>query len=1558
MVEAASALRRFRLKSHGEDPPESHRIVFESPELSREACRSKSPIASLTTASRWREGIAIVGMGARFPGSPTAKAFWEHLTAGASLLSQATDEDLRNAGVDPDSAQALHFVRSGTQLQDAENFDAKFFGLTRREAEILDPQQRIFLECAYQAMEHAGLTGDGTRVGVFAGCGMNTYLMQLLGNPELMASAGGYQLMLGNDKDFLATRVAYKLNLRGPAVVIQTACSTSLAAVHLACQSLLSGECDSALAGGVSVMFPQVAGYAYIPGMILSPDGLCRPFDEQAQGTVPGKGAGVVVLKRLSDATAAGDTIYAVIAGSAWNNDGSGKVGYTAPSVEGQASVIRAAQAAAGIQPDLVGYVEAHGTGTELGDPIEVAALTEVFGNRPAESAPCVLGSVKANMGHADVAAGVASLIKATLAVHHGVIPPTPHFSRPNPAAGIEESPFRVSASSARWPEGETDRWAGVSSFGIGGTNVHLCLRNASAKESDFETRATEGGPWIFPVSAKTPAALDASLSRLAEFVEESTDISLSSASFTLQSGRRPYAHRRAVVAETSEELARMLRKPRGASQRDSHTDPSKLAFLFPGQGLQFAGMAASLYADDAPFRALIDKGLGLLPPEIAQEIGLAICGNQAGHEELSTMPTGTAQPLLFLVEYALAMRWIDIGVKPSLLLGHSLGELTAATVAGVFSFEDGLRLTAARGRFMQEMAEGAMLAVSLPVESAALYLDGDVWVAAENGPKLTVISGTPGSVFDVERRFAEARIATVRLHTDRAFHSPYMAEASARFHAVVASVERREPSLPWLSNVSGTWITPQEATSPEYWADQMTSRVRFVENAALLANRGYFLLEVGPGDALASLVRQHDRSLPSASSLGGPNRRGDDLRSFVEATARVWESGFNLTWEQLPVRGTGRPRKIALPTYPFERQRYWVEKTHGSATEVVQTDSSIQRGPAEKRSDVSSWFYLPSWQRTPAATQMFRPSWEVVTTWLILEDARDDEQSFGKPLRGRLEQEGKRVLLLPASLASRHDLESFWKEHREAIAGTKLGLICCWTLRGAEVDLYAKLLLVLQTAQTARVRFAQAEFLFDELFEVSGENVEDTQRAVTEGLARILPAEFAGLPVRIIDPGPLSFASDNGRSMSAVLDSVAKEIAIVPMPGQIVAYRNQIRWQQVWQPVRLESPPVSKLRIGGTYVITGGIGGIGYVLARHLLGKYNAKVALLGRTLLPIRERWEEWLSEHGPNDPVSRRIQRAKELTELGGDLLLLSADVADPAAMGKSWAAIEQSFGPVHGVIHAAGLHIGARIAGQSLEAVQEVFRPKVDGSQVLANLLAGRKLDFLLFCSSIDAIVPLAGTSAYAAANAFQDRYGLWCRQHLKLPAISVNFDAWQEVGMAADMETTAEFEPVKAARLRLAMTPEEGIDVVERALAWGEPQVLVSTVDFLALVRNAIDSLESQPASASKGERELDSPDAIDTADSPETQAVIDIWKELLGADWIGAEDNFFDLGGHSLLGTMVLARIRERFDTELSIRAIFDAPTPQALGERIREARTAESGIGIAVPAEREEFEI
>ena len=1547
--------------------------------LSGKLIGGKSPGAEQRDDQRrWQEAIAIVGMSARFPKCATVDEYWRHLRAGDDLLTAPTEGELSAAQINPENREQQHFVASGTRLEGAEDFDAKFFDLSRREAEIMDPQQRIFLECAYEALEHAGFTGDGESVGVFAGTGLNTYMLQLLGNPEILASAGGYQLMLGNDKDFLATRVAYRLNLRGPAVAVQTACSTSLAAVHLACQSLLAGECDSALAGGVSIMFPQLAGYSYIPGMILSPDGVCRPFDERARGTVPGKGAGVVVLKRESDALAAGDTIYAVIGGSAWNNDGSAKAGYTAPSVDGQARVIRDAQAASGIAADQVSFVEAHGTGTELGDPIEVAALAQAFGKRPANMPRCLLGSAKANMGHADVAAGIAGLIKAALALHHGVIPPTPHFEKANPALELERTPFRVSATEEGWPTGELVHWAGVSSFGIGGTNVHVCLRTAVQSGGSYHTSVNQAeSPRIFPLSAKSDAALENSVRRLCDFVEVNAELPLASAALTLQAGRRTYRKRRAAVASSRSELLAALRKTPSAAgveaistagNRAASGSVSPIVFLFPGQGQQFPGMASSLYCRDGHFRGWIERGLAILPQELASTILDFLCGTDSESHESGNgiLATSIAQPLLFLVEYVLAMRWIDAGVQPWALIGHSLGELTAAAVAGVFSFEDGLRLAVKRGQLMQDTAPGAMLAVGLNTQDLAPYLSPQLWIAAENGPKLTVISGSVDVIEKASKNLSLARVATVRLPNDRAFHTPEMAEAAASFAQAVAAVERHRPSMRWLSNVSGTWISAEEAMSAQYWADQMTSRVRFSENAAAVVIFNPFLLEIGPGDALSTLIRQQpgnpakSRKAKYASTLGRANRRGDDFRCFLDAAAQLWEEGLDLDWKALP-GADDSARRIALPTYPFERERHFVETTRSaSVTSSNQVTGCNKAGTLLKRSDPAEWFYVPAWQPTPRAELMLRPS-TPIATWIVLVD----QAEFREALIQGLEVSGAKVVALGSENVNRGELDDFWKSYNPLFGSQQVGLINCWNLGTTtghakpDDQGYKDFLLLLQSSQRARVRFSQIEVLCDELFDVNGESAEQPSRSLVEGLTRILPAEFAETPVRLTDLGKLNTSSI--ASATALFVSELRTAASLGA-ATVVAYRAAKRWQQFWQSIRLEAARHSRIRHEGCYVITGGLGGVGYLLAGHLLRTYRAKVALIGRTILPSRARWEEWLTEHGPAEATSQRIQRAKDLEQLGGKLLLINADVADESSMQRAWQSIESAFGSVHGVIHAAGLPGGARVAAQQMDAVRQTLRPKVDGSKVLAKLLAGKPLDFLLFCSSISAVVPIAGAADYAAANAFQDRYAVWCKQHLGLPAISVNFDAWQEFGMAAEMKISAEFQHVKQARLETAMSSPEATEVFERALACGETQVLVSTVDFQNVMQVAATAPmtgeavkgadKATPAdSNSSGAEQAD----LEPSITPEIGVVLSIWRDLLGVESVDPDDNFFELGGHSLLGTMVLARIRERYGVELTIRAIFESPTPVSLAKRIRAAESQAEPVGVA--RDREEFE-
>ena len=674
-------------------------------------------------------------------------------------------------------------MKRGTVLEDADLFDASFFGYSPREAQIIDPQQRVFLETAWAALENAGYASEpeGSSIGVFAGSSMPTYIVtQLLADPELIASVGGYQLMLGNDKDFLTTRVSYKLDLHGPSLVVQTACSTSLVAVQVAVRALQRGECDMALAGGVSISFPQRSGYQFQEGMIFSPDATCRPFDKDARGTRAGAGVGIVVLKRLDEAIADRDTIHAVILGAAVNNDGAAKAGYTAPSIDGQVDAIATAQALSGVDPRTIGYVEAHGTGTPLGDPIEIAALTRAFRVGTDEREFCAIGSHKANIGHLDAAAGVTGLIKTVLALEHHEIPPLVHFQSANPQLSLPTSPFRVPTEAEEWRRGETPRRAAVSSFGIGGTNAHVVLEEAPAPAPVRARRDRH----LLVVSAKTSDALDGATAKLVEHLRTHPDAPIANVAYTLQRGRRPFAHRRAVVvrdaAEAVAALSHAERSPVVTSVHEGSARP--VAFLFSGQGSQHSGMGRALYETEPAFRDAFDRCAELIRPHLDRDLREL---RDASAEEVGE--TRYTQPLLFATEYALGSLWMTWGVEPRAMLGHSIGEYVAAHLAGVFSLEDALMLVAARGRLMQSAQPGDMLAVSLSPDEVARRLIPGVEIAAVNAPALCTVSGEKTAIATFAAALAKAGVEHRVLHTSHAFHSAMMEPVIAPFREVVS---------------------------------------------------------------------------------------------------------------------------------------------------------------------------------------------------------------------------------------------------------------------------------------------------------------------------------------------------------------------------------------------------------------------------------------------------------------------------------------------------------------------------------------------------------------------------------------------------------------------------------------------------------------------------------------------------------------------------------------------------------------------------------------------------
>jgi len=896
------------------------------------------------------DGIAVVGMAGKFPGAPNLEAYWQNLRNGVESITHFSEHELE---VSPAISQNPQYVRARGIMEGADLFDAEFFGINPREAEYTDPQHRLLLETAWEALENAGYDTERYKgnIGVFAGCSLNSYLLHnLSSNPDFLAEfissqqLSAHPSLVGNDKDFVATRISYKLNLRGPSIAVQCACSTSLVAIVQACQNLHTFQCDLALAGGVSVTFPQKRGYVHEEGSLVSGDGRCRPFDVAAGGTVFGDGVGLVVLKRADEAMRDGDYIHAVIRGYAVNNDGSTKVSYMAPSVDGQAEAIATAQALAGIDVSTIRYVEAHGTGTALGDPIEVAALTKAFRAGTSERQFCALSAVKGNIGHLEVASGVAGLIKAILALEHGEIPPTLHFSAPNPRIDFASSPFYVNAVLRPWPETKAPRRAGVSSFGVGGTNAHLVLEQAPP----VAVATADSKPQLFVLSAKTPSAIEEATKQLASHLQANPGLSCADIVGTLQTGRRAFRYRRVWVARTTKETVELLSQSKTAKifTADAQGRKGGVAFLFPGQGAQQVDMGRELYDTHPIFRAQVDRCCELLAPDLGLDLRQVLYPPDSEKLEAQDrlMQTSLTQPALFVVEYALAQVWLSLGVRPQIMTGHSLGEYVAATLAGIFTLENALHLLAVRGRLMQALPGGTMLAVVLPEAEVKPWLVDGLSLAAVNGPKSCVVSGPEEAVAALQKKLSGAGTVSRELKTSHAFHSAMMDPILAQFEEEVRRVPRNKPQIPIVSTLYGRIAMDEEWMAPGYWSAQLRQAVRFADAVEkLLAQPELALLEVGPGQTLTALARQNPAKKPDQVTIHSSPRtcRESEEAEFLAAAGQLWLAGVEIDWKALA--GPEPRHRIPLPTYPFERKRHWIEPHRPASAGAVYTNGTAR---------------------------------------------------------------------------------------------------------------------------------------------------------------------------------------------------------------------------------------------------------------------------------------------------------------------------------------------------------------------------------------------------------------------------------------------------------------------------------------------------------------------------------------------------------------------------------------------------------------------------------------
>lgn len=1417
--------------------------------------------------------IALVGLAGRFPGASSAGELWTLLKNSQAATEWRTPAQLREAGVSEADLADPDYVRASLILPGMENFDAGFFGFSPRDAAVMDPQHRHFLACAWEALEDAGHMPENFAgsIGVFAGCGMQNYLPQnLLTNPALVKSMGLFLLRhTGNDKDFLTSRLSYVLDLKGPSITVQTACSTSLVAVHLAAQSLLSGECDMALAGGVSIELPHRRGYHFAAGEILSPDGLCRAFDAEAAGTLFGSGAGVVVLRRLADALADGDQIYAVIRGSAVNNDGAQKAGYLAPSVEGQARAAVEALGMADVPPSSVQYIEAHGTGTPVGDPIEVAALAQAYGLQGAGSGRCGLGSLKTNIGHLDTAAGVAGLIKVALAFRHGLLPASLNFKQPNPRLSLGKTPFHVISQAQPWPRNRSPRRAAVNALGVGGTNAHVVLEEAPAAAERPPAEAPDASWHLLTFSARTPSALQRLQAKWLDFLKEpGAQFNLADAAHTLRVGRRTFAHRLAVLAKTPDDLMQVLAGPTAAKpgaaprrwQAEAGAEPPQVVLMFPGGGAPYHGAGRALLGQAAfaqAVQACFDS-LQQLEPELRSQVPPDLHRVMFGHTDAQGSEADISEleaakrlqkpsyglPALFILSYAVARLWQSWGVKPAALIGHSAGDYAAACMAGVMSLDDALAIVVLRARLFEQSPAGGMLGVDVSeaelqaqIKTANLDLD----IAVVNAADHCIASGALAPLAALESQLAEQGMSSRRLRIDVAAHSRLLDGVLDEFAQRMARVRLSPPQIPMISNLTGTWATAGQVTDPAYWVRHLRQTVRFADGLqTVLAMPNAALIEAGPGQGLLALVQQaqvaqgaRPVNQPRALLLASTGKAQaatttidapDDLAVMLGSAGALWTRGLSLDWP-----ASQSPRRISLPTYAFEPERHWTEP--GGLQALAKAAPAIERLP-----DLTDWVLAPQWVSAPLPPHAFASGTvqEALAGrhWLV----------FGGPARLtadlvlRLLNHGARVTLVRPGLEFARLIDGsytidpaepqHYRDLLEALSpqGLPVHVLHLWSMdaglqAGCEMAEMAEVAAMSQATRATAETLPGQTLSFDSLLylaqalqaedldaplqltvltagsqSVRGEGGTQPTQALALGPCRVMAHELPQVRTKLVDlPPTVSDAYDADALESDLPKSWPRRVLAECLSEDgtdLVALRGPERWVMQLLPAGpaasvkgVKLPPQTRLRQGGVYLITGGLGAVALTLADYLVRTQQARLALLSRRSLPPADAWPGIVAAASAKDLANTDsepwlLQRLLALQAAGAQLLLISADVTDPDAMGRALAHCRGRFGALHGVFHAAGVLDDGGIHTKTSTSVRRVLGAKALGAHVLHKLLPPGSLDVFAVFSSTSVYLGAAGQIDYVGANAYLDALAA-----SRPDGLCIHWGIWGDAGMA-------------------------------------------------------------------------------------------------------------------------------------------------------------------------------
>lgn len=1509
--------------------------------------------------------IAIIGMAGKFPGAKTIEEYWKNLKSGVESISFFTEEELKATGISPDFLEDSNYVKAKGILQDIEYFDASFFGYKPAEAKSMDPQMRVYHECVWNALEDAGYNPISYQglIGLYIGASPNHSWEAPFLSGNRSASEQFVELQL-NDKDFMSTRISYKLNLKGPSFTLYTACSTSLVAVDLACRGLAAGGCHMALAGGISIWMPQKSGYLYEEGMLFSTDGHNRTFAADASGTVFSDGAGVVVLKPLKDAVDDRDNIYAVIRGSAINNDGYRKVGYTAPSLEGQAEVISAALRAAQVAPETIGYIEAHGTATTLGDPIEIEALKLAFNCE--QRGFCAIGSVKANLGHLNAAAGIAGLIKAVLMLKHRLIPPSLHCNEPNPRIDFANSPFYVNTELKEWTYTHHPRRIGVSSFGIGGTNVHLILEEALPVQKTPGTRAQK----LILLSAATSTSLQQLTDNFIDYLEENPEVDFSDIAYTLQVGRRTFKHRKMVVCSNREQAIQRLSvaESESVATMSSQKGEPHVVFMFPGVGAQYVNMCLELYRNEAEFRQEMDRCFEILLSLTDEDIkGILFPVDHPEEVQEKMNLTYITQTVMFIVEYSLAKFIMKLGIHPHALIGYSFGEYTAACLSGVFSLKEALQLIISRGRLLKEIPKGTMLSVPAPADEISPMLNSEslISLAIDNGPSC-VIAGPPEAVKEFENRLKTRRLVCMPLATSHAIHSTMMKPLLERFEAEVDKITLDKPRIPYISNVSGQWIKDEEATDPAYWARHLRNTVRFADGIReLVKDSNTLFIEIGPGRDLSLLIRrfmQDKPHLPIIDLVKVRQKDVSDVYFLMNRIGRLWLHGVPIDWNEF--YGDEKRQRVPLPTYSFERQRYWIEG-HPFKQSLKSLTEELSSFPSQsdKKTDIADWLYFPLWkQSVPAAAPEKEEEPGGSLRWLVFAN----ESVLASQLDAWLKEEVQEVIQVKIGTAFEKENDSLYRLHpgqpdhyerlSHALSAAKKmphRIAHLWGISGRktvkpgpEAFNKAQELGFFSLLYTARALFKQdfawrirLDVVTDNMQPVNGQEIIYPEKATVLAAVKVIAQEYPGITCRSIDVELLEPGRLQETQEKQLIDRLTRELLSQFSDG-IIAYRNNRRWVEVFEPCRLNKPDVETagLRKEGVYLITGGMGEIGAILAEHLARTVKAKLVLMGRSFFPDEKEWQSWLDTHGEKDKTSSRIKQVQRLRDLGAEVLVYRGDVSILSQVQEAISVTLERFGRIDGVIHAAG-----NVTRDAFRAISEIdgalcdqhFTSKVYGLYNLETVLEDKNVepDFVMVMSSISAILGGVGFAAYAAANIFMDAFIQRHNRTHKVHWTSVNWETWL-LGKALQTQTTG---TPGATLVQFAMTPPEGIEAFQRILPLlGEERIVLSSGVLNARIDTWL-QLKLEPTLSVHSRENLSTPYVAPR--NPGEHSIASIWGKFFGIERIGIDDDFFELGGDSLKAIAVASLINKEFGVKIPISEFFNRLSIRGIGEYLNNSR-------------------